>query len=143
MKKVSFMLIVLLPAMAAFAYEPNEKVLKAFTETFTHAENVKWEEYPDYYTVSFKTGAIQSKVIYNTEGVMLGAIRYYLPELLPLHILTAVKKEYKNKKPYCVTEVTRNNMLYYFIKLEDDNFWYSIQVTASGNSTTIETYRKG
>lgn len=137
------MFIVLLPALAAFAYEPNEKVLKAFTETFTHAENVKWEEYPGYYTVSFKTGAIQSKVIYDEEGMMLGAIRYYFPELLPLHILTAIKKEFKGKTPYCVTEVTRNNMLNYFIKLEDDNFWYSIRVTASGNSTIIEKYRKG
>lgn len=142
MKNVLFLSVVLLASGVTYAYDPGEKVLKAFTETFTQAENVKWEEYPDYYTVSFKSGDIQSKVIYSKEGVMLGAIRYYLPELLPLHIVNALKREYKKRSLYCVTEVTYKNSISYFIKMQDATSWYTLKVESSGAHTEVEKYRK-
>ncbi len=59
MKKVFFILCTALISAAAFAFtaaDPNEKVLKSFNETFANAEEVKWAEYDNYYTVSFVSG---------------------------------------------------------------------------------------
>ncbi|MBC7848814.1 MAG: hypothetical protein H7Y31_03720 [Chitinophagaceae bacterium] len=53
MKKLIVLCSVCLFTLATFAYDPNGKVLKAFSETFKSAKNVKWQEYSDYYSVSF------------------------------------------------------------------------------------------
>jgi hypothetical protein len=142
MKNVFSVLIALLLSAGVVANMPNEKVLKAFTETFTSVENVKWEDHDDYFTVSFKTGSIRSKVFYDTEGVMLGSIRYYAPEQLPLHILNQLKRQNKTKKLFCVTEVTSGNTVTCFVKLQDAAYWYTLRVEANGDSSLYEKYRK-
>ena len=123
-------------------FDPNEKVLKSFNETFTGAEEVKWEEYPTYYTVSFVNSGIRSKVNYDLDGNMLGSIRYYAPQLLPLNIINKIKKENPKKKLFGVTEVTFGNDVVYYIKLEDDKYWTTVKVDASGNTKVFEKYKK-
>src|SRR5689334_25119497 len=115
MKKVlAFFACALLTAVV-YAKDPNEKVLKSFNETFASAEEVKWEEYPTYYTVSFVNAGIRSKVNYDLEGNMLGSIRYYNPQLLPLNIINKIKKENPKKKLFGVTEVTFGSDVVYYV----------------------------
>ena len=142
MKKVIAMLTGLLLTAGAFAFDPNEKVLKAFNETFSSAQEVKWEEYPDHFTVSFLSGGIRSKVSYDKEGAMLSALRYYGPQLLPLNILNKVNKENAKRKLFGVTEVTYSGTVTYYIKLEDDKHWFTLKVDADGNSQLVEKYKK-
>ena len=123
-------------------FDPNERVLKAFNETFVNVEDVKWEEYPTYYTVSFVNAGIRSKVNYDLEGNMLGSIRYYSPQLLPLNIISKIKKENPKKKLFGVTEVTFGSDVVYYIKLEDDKFWTTIKVDTNGNTQLFEKYKK-
>src|SRR5258707_5100845 len=78
-------------------FDPNEKVLKSFNETFTGAEDVKWEEFSTYYTVSFVNAGIRSKVNYDKEGNMTGSIRHYAPEMLPLNIYNTLNKQNQKK----------------------------------------------
>jgi hypothetical protein len=148
MKKLIVALSFALFTTGAFAFSPSEKftptekVLKAFTETFSGAEEVKWEEYSTYFTVSFINSGIRSKVNYDKEGNMLGSIRYYNPELLPLNILAKIKKENAKKSLFGVTEVTLGNEVTYYIKLEDAKTWTTLKVDASGNSVVFEKYKK-
>ena len=71
------------PAMlvvaGAYGYEVNEKILKSFNETFAAAQHVKWQEYKNYYTVSFVHSGIRSIVNYDKNGYILGSLRYYAP----------------------------------------------------------------
>jgi hypothetical protein len=127
----------------AYAFEVNEKVLKSFKETFTAAEDVKWEEYKTYYAVSFVHTGIRSKVNYDKNGYMIGSIRYYAPQMLPLNIYNTLKKEYSKKELYGVTEVTYGADVTYFIKMQDSKHWITIKMDASGNSSVHEKYKKG
>ena len=143
MKKVLAIICSMLFVAGAYAFEVNEKVLKSFNETFTAAEEVKWEEYKTYYTVSFVNTGIRSKVNYDKDGNMLGSIRYYAPQLLPLNIYNRLKKEQSNKELFGVTEVTFGTDVTYFVKMQNDKHWITIKIDASGNSSIHEKYRKG
>jgi hypothetical protein len=126
----------------AYAYEVNEKVLKSFKETFAAAEDVKWEEYKTHYTVSFVHTGIRSKVNYDRNGFMIGSIRYYAPQTLPLNIYNRLKREHSKKELYGVTEVTAGNDVTYFVKMQDANHWYTMRLDNSGNSFLYEKYKK-
>lgn len=143
MKKLMTIIAFALVSAGVYAAEdPNEKVLKSFNETFNSAQEVKWEEYNDYFTVSFVHSGIRSKVNYDRDGNMLGSIRYYAPELLPLNIINKLKNENKSKKLFGVTEVTRGNEVTYYVKIEDAKHWITLKVDAAGNSRVYERYKK-
>lgn len=145
MKKVIAIIFAALVTAGAYAFgpfDPNEKVLRAFNETFTKAEDVRWEEFPNYFAVSFVSGGIRSKVNYDKEGNMMSALRYYAPQLLPLNILNRISKENPKKKLFGVTEITVNGAIAYYIKLEDNTHWYTLKVDVDGNSQQTEKYRK-
>ena len=142
MKKVIAIMLAVLVTAGAYAFDPNEKVLKAFNETFTSAQEVRWEEFPKYYAVSFVSDGIRSKVNYDKDGNMMSSLRYYAPQLLPLYILNKINKENPKRKMFGVTEVTYNGTIAYYIKLEDEKHWYTLKVDVDGNSQMTEKYKK-
>ncbi len=143
MKKVLAIICSMLLVAGAYAFEVNEKVLKSFQETFASAEDVKWEEFKTYYTVSFVHSGIRSKVNYDKDGHMIGSIRYYAPQLLPLNIYNRLKMDYAKKELFGVTEVTVGTDVAYFVKMHDDKNWITIKVDSFGNASVHEKYRKG
>jgi len=143
MKKIIFLISASLLTVASFAYDPNTKVLKAFSQTFTTAENVKWEEHSDYYTVSFHTSGTSSKINYDKEGNIISSTRYYLPNLLPLNILNKLKRENPTKELFGVTELTVGDDMVYFVKLQDAKHWITLKVDSYGYSQVYEKYKKG
>lgn len=143
MKKLTAIICTLLIGASVYAFDPNEKVLRSFNETFANAEDVKWHEYQNYYTVSFLSNGIRSKVNYDKEGNMLGSIRYYQPNLLPLNVLNRIKKSHPKKSLYGVTEVTGIEGVTYYVKLEDAKHWWTLKVDDEGNSEVYEKYKKG
>ena len=143
MKQVFFILCSVLLTAGAYAFDPNEKVLKSFKETFANAEDVKWAEYDNYYTVSFVSGKVRAKVNYDKDGNMIGSTRYYEPNLLPLGILNAVKKAHPKKSLYGVTEITAEGEVNYYVKMEDPKYWITVKVDDSGNTSVYEKYKKG
>lgn len=142
MKKVLMIVCAAFIAAAAYA-DPNEKVLKSFRETFTQAEDVRWDETENYFTVSFVSAGIRSKVNYNKEGDMMSSIRYYSPQMLPLNIFNKLKKENPKKNLFGVTELTVGNDVSYYVKVEDGKNWYTFKVDESGNYQITEKYKKG
>lgn len=143
MKKIIILLLACVVTSTAFAYEPNARVMKAFKETFTAAEDIRWQEYTDYYSVSFSYSGIRSKIQYDMEGNILGSTRYYQPALLPLHIYSKLKNVNSSKELFGVTEVTVGDEVVYFVKMQDARNWITLKVDASGNSSVYEKYRKG
>src|SRR5215510_14631416 len=75
----------------------NEKVLKVFETTFPVVTHVKWKEYTDYYSASFRQNGVQTEVRYDKEGNFISSLRYYKEERLPLSVLTQLKKRYSSK----------------------------------------------
>lgn len=120
----------------------NEKVLRAFQETFPVVNEVKWKEYSNYYTVSFKQHDIQSEVRYDKEGNFLSSLRYYKEDMLPLSVLHQVKKKYSKKSIFGVTELIVGTEVAYFVKLEDEKTWLTIKADQQGNLSVYEKLRK-
>lgn len=144
MKKLLAILASTLLVVSAYAFDPNvnDKVLKSFNETFSAAEDVKWEEFEKYYTVSFNQSGIQSKVNYDHSGNMLSSLRYYAPQLLPLNIYNRIKKNYSKKEMFGVTEVTFSNEVVYYVKLQDAKSWITLKIDGVGNAEIVEKYKK-
>ena len=144
MKKLLAILASTLLVVSAYALDPNvnEKVLKSFKETFSAAEDVKWEEFQNYYTVSFNQSGIQSKVNYDQSGTMLSSLRYYAPQMLPLNIYNRIKKSYAKKEMFGVTEVTFSNEVVYYVKLQDEKAWITLKIDGVGNAEVVEKYKK-
>ena len=144
MKKFFAIIATTLLVASAYAFDPNvsEKVLKSFNETFSSAQDIRWEKYASYYTVSFNQAGIQSKVNYDYSGTMLSSLRYYEPKFLPLNIYNRIKKNYSKKEMFGVTEVTFNNDVVYYVKLQDDKSWITLKIDGVGNSEVVEKYKK-
>ena len=142
MKKIIALVSGCLLTAASFAYDPNTKVLKAFSETFATAQNVKWQEFANYYSVSFLYSGGLSKINYDKEGIILGSTRYYDPSALPLNIFTKLKRENPRQELFGVTEITVGDDMVYFVKMEDAKSWITLKVDSSGDSQVYEKYRK-
>ncbi len=123
--------------------DPNEKVLKAFKETFTAATNVKWQDVDDSYFVSFTNFGTLSRVRYDKEGNITASTRYYQPNLLPINIYTKLKKQFKAQELFGVTEVTVGDDIVYFVKMQDQKNWTTLKIDTEGNSEVFEKYKKG
>ncbi len=120
----------------------NQKVLRAFQETFPDVAEVKWQEYDTYYTVSFKQHEIQSEVRYDMEGNFLSSLRYYKEDMLPLSVLHQLKKKFPKKDIFGVTELIVGTDVAYFIKLQDDKNWFTIKSDQQGNLSVYEKLKK-
>jgi hypothetical protein len=129
MKKL-FYAVVLLTGLSATATTPpevNEKVLKAFKETFANAENVSWKEMDNSCQADFKQFEITVHAVYDNDGNLLETTRYYTEKGLPPNILSKLKKKYPGKEVYGVNEISSDQEISYYITLQDDKFWYNIK----------------
>ncbi len=145
MKKLIFALTMLLGSAVTFAATPpevNQKVLKAFQETFKDPKEVNWHEYENYYEVDFKQDEIKTQVRYDSDGNLTGTTRYYFEQQLPPHIIANLKKKYPQRTVYGVTEIYSENDLQYYITMEDEKNWYTVKSNPLGNLDQTEKFKK-
>ena len=142
MKKTFALFCTMLLVAGAYAFVVNEKVLRTFNQTFASAEDVKWEEYKTFYTVSFVHAGIRSKVTYDKDGTMMNSLRYYKPNMLPLNVLSVLKNSYPKKNLFGVTEVSTGAQVFYYVKMYDDKNWITVKVDGVGNTEVYEKYKK-
>lgn len=144
MKKIIFSLLVfaVINARAATPPEVNEKILKAFKETFTYAEDVVWQKNDNHYQVNFWQGEINIRARYDEQGNLLGTIRYYYEKQLPPTIVSEIKRRYKGKTIFCVTEVATEEAINYYVTLRDDKKWYIIKSDVLGNLQLTDKFKR-
>ncbi len=144
MKKIllaSFLFTAVL-AQATTPPEVNEKILKAFKETFTYAEDVVWQEKDNAYQVNFWQGEINIRARYDEQGNLLGTIRYYYEKQLPPSIVSKVKRRYAGKTIFGVTEITTEDEINYFITIRDDKNWYTVKSDVFGNLQQTDKFKR-
>jgi len=135
MKKVLY-LVVLLTGLSANASTPpeiNEKVLKAFNQTFTEAENVRWREEDNRCQAVFTVSEILVRAVYDNEGNLLQTVRHYSEKHLPSTIFAKLKLKHAGKEIFGVTEIATDNELAYHVVLKDEKNWYWMRSDAYGN----------
>jgi len=129
-------------AFASNGFIINEKLLATFKQTFPDAQQVRWVEAKDKYTVNFSENGILTKIDYDMDGNFVSSLRYYTEKNLPINLLCKLQKKYADKKVFGVTELTADNVVEYYIKLEDDKNWITVKSNADGNMQVVEKYKK-
>lgn len=144
MKKLVLLVCAAMLSAGLYANNPavSEKVLKAFRETFSSAENVSWHEVDRQYSVHFFQSDVRYIVYYNKAGKITASMRFYTPALLPMTILSELNKSHSDKKAFGVTEITSGGSTAYFIKMQDDNNWYTLKADAYGSMELVEVMQK-
>ena len=122
--------------------EVNEKVLKAFSETFMKATDVVWHEMKNFYEASFKQSDVISRAIYDQGGNLVRTTRYYSQENLPINILTKLQKRFAGKSVYGVTELSTEDQVSYHITMQDEKNWYIIKADNWGSLELEQKYKK-
>jgi len=120
----------------------NEKVLKAFEETFQNPKDVVWHEYESFYEVDFKQDDIKTLVRYDADGNITGTTRYYFEKQLPPHIVSKLRKKYPERSVYGVTEIFSESDLTYYVTMEDEKNWYTVKSNALGMLEQTEKFKK-
>jgi len=82
MKKLLALIAVVGLAFQSFAFDPvNEKLLESFKTSFPNAEQVKWQELPESFVVSFVEENIRARAYYDKDGVPVQLIRATKPDI--------------------------------------------------------------
>lgn len=134
MKKI-FLAAALFASCLVFAADPGvtENVEKKFKEAFPNAEKVNWYDNESYYQVFFTNAKINCRMLYDKEGNVLQAERYYSEDGVCPFIRARVQHKYAGKKIYGVTEVTNDAGITYYIILEDAKRWYHVTANDAGS----------
>src|SRR5882724_64455 len=109
MKRLFALFYSLVIGVTSFAFSErnvNEKLLRAFKESFPNAEQVVWKELPETYVVNFVEDGIRNAIIYEKDGTFKSSTRYYSEQNLPYYLLINIKKRYPEKKIFGVTEIS-------------------------------------
>lgn len=142
MKKV-FLIAGLMAGIVAFATpEPTEHVLKAFKETFRTAKNVTWHEYKNFTQFNFNQNEVQVRAQYSDDGTLIKTIRYYGEKNLLPGVVSELKKRYKGKEIFGVTETASDNDLSFVINLRDNDNWYVVKSDAYGNLEQTDKFKR-
>ncbi len=129
---------------------PKEKeVLKvkkgleqSFENNFPNAENVRWIDDAEGYTVSFTANKIVTRVNYDLQGKFTGSLRNYSKDLLPYYLVDQLKQKYPGESIFGITEITTPTSINYFVKLEDAKSWTTVVLDNDGGMTVTEQFNK-
>ncbi|SHN41151.1 hypothetical protein [Chitinophaga sp. CF418] len=125
----SMVLCAQLPLFAA----PDEALLRLFNRTFPEAQYIRWTEDGEFDVVCFVQDDSQYRIWYDKQCTVVYSLRYCGENELPLTVLRAVKKRYRDRHIEGVTEVTNKAGVSYELLLSDDQKWYTVTSTVSGN----------
>ncbi len=129
---------------AASTVEPvTAKAEKTFNQIFKNADDVKWTNTGNTYEAFFTSDGIKSRATIDAKGNLIQTIRYYSENNLPSNVLYAVKKEYKGKEVFGVTEVANKNGVNYRIVLKDDKSYTHINANSIGDTELVAKYKRG
>jgi hypothetical protein len=144
--KQLFYLAILLTGLTANATPSrpavNEKILKAFTETFTTAQDVTWHQYDTYSQANFRQDDIQVRAQYDDNGTLIKTTRYYTEKQLLPNIVAKLKKRYSGKEIGGITEITSDDEVSFLITLKDDKNWYIVKSDVFGNLQQTDKYKR-
>ncbi|MES2330754.1 MAG: hypothetical protein V4539_14220 [Bacteroidota bacterium] len=118
MKKLSFLLGFLAITLSSFAADVNEEVLKIFNRTYPDAKSTMWSEHKQGFMVYFTNKEASYRVVYNLEGNVVLAFKYYGEENLSPVIANKVKKAYPDFKIHSVIEKSSEENVEYHIIIQ-------------------------
>ena len=123
MKKMMLALGFLLAMTVSSAFASDEKissrVLEAFKNEFSTAQDVNWIAGNNYYRAAFKINDQNIFAYYNLDGELISVARYMSSLQLPINLLTGLKNEYSQYWISDLFEVNNSEGTRYYVTLEN------------------------
>lgn len=139
---LAFLLTGFVATATASPSEVNEKILKAYSETFIAAQNVTWQEYEDYSQANFSIDKVQVRAQFAEDGRLIRTLRYYSErELLP-NIVARLKKKYTGKEIAGATESSSDDEVSFVINVKDENNWYIVKSDVYCNLQQTDKFKR-
>lgn len=140
----AFILAITASAFARPIEPANELVLRTFGQIFKGADNVSWTNTGDHFEAYFVSdNNIKTRALLDAKGNLVQTVRYYKEDGLPSNILYAIKKEFKDKDIWGVTEVSNKNGVNYRIVLRDDKNYTHVNANSVGDAAVVSRYKRG
>lgn len=106
----------------------NIKSVRDFRKSYKKASDVKWVQNEQGASVYFTNDGLKMRSSYNTRGVKEYTLRYYDESRMPLDLRQRVRSNYYDHNIVIVTEVSRNNQIYYLVKMENTKEYLTVKV---------------
>ncbi|PSL34479.1 hypothetical protein [Chitinophaga ginsengisoli] len=132
-KRIALVALMVFCSQSSLFAAPNEALLRLFNHTFPEAQYIRWTEDGALDVVCFVQDDSQYRIWYDKQCTLVYSLRYCGENELPLTVLRAVKKKYRDRHIEGVTEITNRAGVSYEVLLSDANKWYSVTSTVSGN----------
>jgi hypothetical protein len=133
------LLCIQLTASAKPVREVNEKLVKSFQTAFPDASQVNWREQEGHYFVRFTQASVISEIEYDHQGDFVNSIRYYKDAgLLPLNISWKLHKKFADKTIFAVTESSSPAETVYYVKMEDEKSFITVEAREAGSLSITE-----
>jgi len=137
MKKIIVTIaVVVLGLSSAFASESSTidpKIISAFEKEFSFAKNAKWEAKDDLTQVSFLLNDQAVTAWYNSEAVLVTIARNILYAQLPISVINALEKNYRDAALFGIIEVIHNNEVHYQLTAQRKNKTLLLKITPAGS----------
>ena len=143
MKTLTCILCLLGLSLGAAATEVKEEVLKIFAKSYPDAQSTTWTETKEGYKVFFTRNNISYRIMYNVEGDVRLALKYYDEDNLPPLILSKVKKAYAGYFVHSVVEQSTETSLTYHIILQNEKKIVNLRSDSVGFLEVESKYNKG
>jgi hypothetical protein len=143
MKKLTCILCLLGLGFSAFAAEVKEEVLNIFNKTYPGAKSTSWEETKEGYKVFFTRKDISYRIVYDGNGNVVLALKYYDEDNLPPLILNKVKKAYAGYTVHSVVEESNDSSLSYHIILQNEKKIVTLKSDPVGIMEVESKYNRG
>ncbi len=117
----------------------NQQAVRALKKDFASADNVRWEQKPDYVKATFSLNGQVLFAYYNYNGELQAVVRNIVSEQLPINLLTDLKKGYGDYWITDLFEVASNDQTTYYITLENSD---KKIVLKSDDSTSWDVFSK-
>jgi hypothetical protein len=143
MKTLTCILCLLGLSIAAAASEVKEEVLKIFAKSYPGAQAAVWSETTEGYKVFFTRNNISYRIMYNEDGDVRLALKYYDEDNLPPLIVNKVKKAYAGYYIHSVVEESTESSLNYHIILQNEKKIINLKSDSVGMLEVESKYNKG
>jgi hypothetical protein len=103
--------------------------VRDFRKNFANATDVQWVRTDNGTSVYFMNEGKRMRSSYNFKGNREYTLKYYDESGMSQNLRHRVKSNYYDHKIVIVTEVARNNQVYYLVKMENPKEYLTLRIT--------------
>jgi hypothetical protein len=119
----------------------NSSLVRNFRHNYPTVTNEKWNEGPDHYYVTFHTGSVKTKIVFDKNGKTDYTLKMYGEKQLPSDVRLLVRSLYYDHKVTHVQQLDIKRRTIYVIQLEDKDALKTLRVS-EGEVEEIGNIRK-